>query len=187
MKVCKKCDSRFVESGECPYCQRDALAYKLDELQKFATKPPVVELWDQGEGDWLGIIIPLKSGVVLTNQVGGTACFHPSVEGIYLPLPPTYEQKDDPLYERTFEVYVPEMVQIFLDKQEMNHQFMPLDKVDAKQFSSSGTQLAEAWVPVRIRSFENDKARFASAASSSHEMLRPFEGCTAIIVYGNSD
>ena len=34
----------------------------------------------------VGLIILRPSGVLWTNQVGGTGCEHPYVEGIYVPL-----------------------------------------------------------------------------------------------------
>ncbi|TCI85584.1 DUF6210 family protein [Tenacibaculum sp. M341] len=34
----------------------------------------------------IGIIIEYPTGVLISNQIGGTSCLHPKVEGIYLPL-----------------------------------------------------------------------------------------------------
>ena len=44
---------------------------------------PLVELW---EGVGLGVIIEYPSGVLYSNQTGGTACRHPRVEGIFIPI-----------------------------------------------------------------------------------------------------
>jgi hypothetical protein len=44
---------------------------------------PVVRLW---EGVGLGVIIEYPSGVLYSNQTGGTACRQPSVEGVFVPL-----------------------------------------------------------------------------------------------------
>jgi len=33
-----------------------------------------------------GVIIPCRSGVIYTQQVGGIACLHPEVEGVFVPL-----------------------------------------------------------------------------------------------------
>ena len=44
---------------------------------------PKIEIWDSVG---LGIIIKYPSGVLVSNQTGGTACFHPSLEGVYLPI-----------------------------------------------------------------------------------------------------
>ena len=45
-----------------------------------------IELWDLGS-EYLGLIIPADTGISYTNQVGGTYCGHPVVEGFYVPLP----------------------------------------------------------------------------------------------------
>jgi len=42
---------------------------------------------DLGLFDGLGLIILHPSGVFFTNQAGGHGCFHPEVEGVFLPLP----------------------------------------------------------------------------------------------------
>lgn len=36
--------------------------------------------------DGLGLIISFPSGVIYTNQVGGYACLHPEIEGVFFPL-----------------------------------------------------------------------------------------------------
>lgn len=46
-------------------------------------KKPTVEL---SQFDGLGLIVLFPSGVIYTNQVGGFACFHPEVKGIFAPL-----------------------------------------------------------------------------------------------------
>jgi hypothetical protein len=44
---------------------------------------PVVELW---EGVGLGLIIEWPSGILFSNQTGGTSTLHPETEGIFVPL-----------------------------------------------------------------------------------------------------
>jgi len=48
---------------------------------------PSIEIWDTVG---LGIIIEFPTGVSISNQTGGTACLHPEIEGIYLPLANDY-------------------------------------------------------------------------------------------------
>jgi len=48
---------------------------------------PLIEIWDTVG---LGIIIEFPTGVLISNQTGGTACLHPKIEGIYLPLANDY-------------------------------------------------------------------------------------------------
>ena len=38
------------------------------------------------EGVGLGLIIAYPSGVIYSNQTGGTACLHPELEGVFIPL-----------------------------------------------------------------------------------------------------
>ena len=44
---------------------------------------PVVRLWSLYG---IGLIIPCASGVIISNQVGGYACDHPEIEGVFIPL-----------------------------------------------------------------------------------------------------
>ncbi len=48
---------------------------------------PLIEIWDSVG---LGIIIELPTGVMISNQTGGTSCLHPKIEGIFLPLSNDY-------------------------------------------------------------------------------------------------
>ncbi|HSJ76323.1 MAG TPA: DUF6210 family protein [Gemmatimonadales bacterium] len=44
---------------------------------------PVLEVW---EGVGLGLIIEWPSGVLFSNQTGGTSTLHPELEGVFLPI-----------------------------------------------------------------------------------------------------
>ncbi|KYF66073.1 DUF6210 family protein [Sorangium cellulosum] len=44
---------------------------------------PVVDL---GSAVGFGAIVSFPSGVLYSNQTGGTSCLHPEIEGIYVPL-----------------------------------------------------------------------------------------------------
>lgn len=50
---------------------------------------PLIEIWDSVG---LGIIIELPTGIMISNQTGGTACLHPKIEGIFLPLSNYYSE-----------------------------------------------------------------------------------------------
>lgn len=52
---------------------------------------PLIEIWDSVG---LGIIIEFPTGIMISNQTGGTACLHPKVEGIFLPLSNDYSEKN---------------------------------------------------------------------------------------------
>lgn len=49
-----------------------------------------IDLWDNESP---GLIIACKSGVTYTNQVGGYACRHPEIEGVFVPLPAGISEK----------------------------------------------------------------------------------------------
>jgi len=51
---------------------------------------PLIKIWDTVG---LGIIIEFSTGVIISNQTGGTACLHSKTEGIYLPLGNDYNQE----------------------------------------------------------------------------------------------
>jgi len=44
---------------------------------------PVVQLW---ESVGLGLIVEYPSGIIYSNQTGGTSCLHPEIEGAFVPL-----------------------------------------------------------------------------------------------------
>jgi hypothetical protein len=44
---------------------------------------PKIELWD---GIGLGAIVSYPTGVLYSNQTGGTSCLHPELEGAFVPL-----------------------------------------------------------------------------------------------------
>ena len=63
-------------------------------LFPYADKP-TVHLW-QSKG--LGLILSFDSGVLYSNQTGGYACYHPAVEGIYVPLIDEMVDQEQELY-----------------------------------------------------------------------------------------
>ncbi|SHF59946.1 hypothetical protein SAMN05444344_0717 [Tenacibaculum mesophilum] len=52
---------------------------------------PLIEIWDSVG---LGIIIEYPTGIMISNQTGGTACLHPKIEGIFLPLSNDYSKEN---------------------------------------------------------------------------------------------
>lgn len=64
---------------------------------------PVIELYDLVQPV---IIVEAPTGVIYTNQVGGTACRHPECEGYLLPLTPsrpfTGESAFDPFWGKAW-------------------------------------------------------------------------------------
>ena len=44
-----------------------------------------------------GLIIEFPSGVLYSNQTGGTSCLHPQIEGVFVPLRNEYQLPDGPI------------------------------------------------------------------------------------------
>lgn len=155
----------------------------------------LIELYDQ-EGD--GIIIPSSSGTTWTNQVGGIACFHPKMEGIYIPLGivKTFRGGTDPIesvckydpdqgpegtsYAHSYDEM---LVWQFLKSIGEHDQFRPLTEEEYelnRRLLGDDFYLAEAWVPVFVlKKAHADKVRT--------EALRPLAGMIGILTYPNSD
>ncbi|MGD1841030.1 MAG: DUF6210 family protein [Thermonemataceae bacterium] len=51
---------------------------------------PQIDIWDSVG---LGIIIEFPTGIMISNQTGGTACLHPKIEGVYFPLANDYSEE----------------------------------------------------------------------------------------------
>lgn len=45
----------------------------------------------------LGLIIECPTGIIYSNQVGGTSCLHPTLEGVYVPLRNDVDQENSTL------------------------------------------------------------------------------------------
>jgi hypothetical protein len=56
---------------------------------------PVIQLY---ESVGLGLIIEYPSGIIYSNQTGGTSCLHPEVEGVFVPLRNDIEAKEPRLF-----------------------------------------------------------------------------------------
>lgn len=134
---------------------------------------PLVELWDLPLG--LTLIVARPTGVNFTNQVGGIACFHPIVEGVLIPLHMRPMPPGDPLenyYESRLRPPLPEqrcaLIREWLEWADLVDVFEP----------RGDTELAEAWIPVRILREPHD---------GYLPMLGAFRGEAGILTYENSD
>lgn len=151
---------------------------------------PIVDLSIIESDGFFGILLPWRTGVIWQSQVGGTACFHPQLEGIYVPFEGrlygsgggTIDEKD-PLYDRV-ELYNVGLVWRFLNTFELNHSFAPIKTPEmlaevpgyGRDHLDQPYRLFEAWVPVFIDKHNTD-----------YPQLDSFKGSWGIIVYPNSD
>ncbi len=122
-----------------------------------------IQLWSS---TGVGIIISYPSGVIYSNQTGGTSCLHPECEGVYIHLADEYYKKgrgtasfedelmsyfEGPKHLGTgatsgLDEEDADFVDKILKKMELSH----CVQVDRKKLSKSH----EAWVYVKILSDE---------------------------------
>lgn len=149
-----------------------------------------IELWQQY--NFCGVIIPFASGIEWTNQVGGTACMHPVVEGIYLPLSlewtcgkchmprPFFKCKeDDPMYNVSefasgYSEKLNEQIRLIKKWLHANNLRATFQPPSVSFLDKHG--LHEAWIPLRIKSTDD-----------SPVVLDPFDTMECIFTYQNSD
>jgi hypothetical protein len=130
---------------------------------------PKIELFPF-DSDEVGIVIVCNSGIVWTNQSGGTTCADPEVEGIFVPL--FSSLREETLITLTDRWHAEtKYVKQFLEAEELNDVLEPADKTVIG---------GEAWVPVLIRTNLDDVPCWA-------ENLKPFAGSSGFLVYQNSD
>jgi uncharacterized protein DUF6210 len=137
------------------------------------------------EQDFFGLIYPCLSGFCWTNQVGGTQCGHPRLEGIYVPLPDVGPRSgENPMYdwyvisEESYQERALPIVQKFLATSEfLSEWFKPLESWDEVPPPKI---VAEAWVPVRCVEGSHDHYIF-------EQLLRPFFGKVVVLTHPNSD
>lgn len=131
----------------------------------------LVELYDLCYDYFFGLIVPMKTGIVWTNQVGGLSCCHPELEGIFIPLPGHWLPETDVLRDQWLEPeYNEHLVKEFLSKNDwLTSLFAPIPNPVAPL-----NQLGEAWIPVRIN-------------GHGDTLLDAFNDCDGVLTYANSD
>ena len=68
----------------------------INKSNDFQMNIPLIRLWNTGG---IGLILLYPSGIWYTNQTGGYSCFHPEVEGIFVPLVNEMYNQEKELYE----------------------------------------------------------------------------------------
>ena len=158
------------------HCALTALTFPPIEAPKPA------ELWEFGHPQFFGAIVEMRTGVRWSNQTGGTACGHPSTEGIFVPFisnAPGGSEDTSVFFNDYGLAYAPEKVTKFLRDLGIEEMFEPLTKEEA---DAGKYFISEAWVPVRIKKIEEPCYQFRGARP-----LLPFAGKIAIITHANSD
>ena len=157
-------------------------------MTKAATPQTIIDL--SGQERFFGCLVPCKTGVLWTNQVGGIANVHPEVEGFFVPLPSCWEPPGNPLEsisscDMPYDAEFQSMVTMFLSFVPLHFLFRPLDVDEFRRFCDcvGNNAIAEAWVPVRVLDFDCADL----AAHPYCDILEPLRGRDVILVYGNCD
>ncbi len=135
----------------------------------------LVRLWNT---NGIGIIIFCDSNVFYTNQVGGIACNHPMVEGVYVPLVERNIDLEEELmdyfskigwYCDGLEEGIAEHIDIILAKSSITKKV----KVDRELLKES----KEAWVYVKID----------NSIKELYPLFENFSSNSGILTWRNSD
>lgn len=186
----------------------DELAAKIAELLKQSknyeplptskTSPPIQLCYH--EGPFLGLVLLGRTGLVWTNQTGGTSCLQPQAEGFYLPLEASWMPDPDPLLNGAWD-YDPELVDKFLAGSEalgVLFEAPTLAEVEASEaeqgellgYTRGKPQVCEAWVPVKVRAVPDGPVPgrpFPYSEGWDEVLGQPYAGRMGFLTYPNSD
>lgn len=170
---------------------------------------PLVELWSMFWGDAL-FICRHDTGVLYTNQVGGTCCSHPTIEGFAVPIrvqkeelealsSSVYEQCWSELWgdldwddmrtttEKALEACGLDLV--FEPLRESNREAF-LAYAESIRFTSDRIWYAEAWLPVQVRADIDDPVGYGRSTPDkwpNATALMHLGGRWGILTWENSD
>ena len=138
----------------------------------------IVDIGSYCDSEMSYLIIPEKTGIKWSNQVGGHACAHPEIEGILIPVRLRMRDVED-IFEniwgdwngsRGYPFYLI-CFKEFMKRQEWET-FNWFSPVEEKDFDPKSW--GEAWIPLILN-------------STIYEAWNHFEGQKAILTYTNSD
>lgn len=144
------------------------------------------------EHAWTGLVVPLSTGVLWRTQAGGTACAHPEVEGIFIPLAGDLAEEEsfEDLQSRWMEAkdswryYADKVSPLFA---------VTADTVHLRALHETEWALAqlpsphrlrywgEAWIPVIVAEDPRENAWYM------HPHLEAVKDRLAFLTYPNSD
>lgn len=166
---------------------------------------PLVELWSVFWGDAL-FICRHDTGVLYTNQVGGTCCSHPTIEGFAIPI--RVQQKEelseslydececdefdwDDMRSRTQKALVAcGLDLVFEPLSDANRQAFLADIKSNNQYGPDRIWLAEAWLPVQVRADIDDPVGYGRSTPDkwpNHTALKDLAGRWGVLTWENSD
>jgi hypothetical protein len=169
--------NRWAGQYYLPKVQRKLVDPEQERFENLINQRPMIELWNN-TGCYLIVLKP--TGVWITNQVGGTACLHPCVEGILIPLTAkdpdsgcsNYYWNDNGLGDQSLAILDNYLRQITDGVITVN-----MDLCDKSY---------EAWVHVNIAEVDTTKDHLASA-HGFRTMFHDFGAGKGILTWQNSD
>jgi len=129
------------------------------------------------DSDYLGVFFKGETGVVYSNQTGGTACAQPQIEGFFVLLNGgAPEDEQDPFHDEWPHEYRkgdPERVEKLL-------RVLGYEKVfEAPSLSElAAEEIGEAWIPVKVKE---------DATGFNADPVEGLRGRVGILTYPNSD
>jgi len=124
-------------------------------------------------------VVPMKTGVIHTNQIGGGACLHPELEGILVPFNDDYEPED---YKLSLEYQLMEM---FAENGWGTIMPKQADEIDALLKTFPDTNCA---VVNRAKLEESHESWvWCNVTESEHSCLEGFGNVEVVLTWCNSD
>lgn len=131
--------------------------------------------------DYVGIFFPAETGIVYSNQVGGTACQHPRMEGFFVLLSAGASEQD-PFLDYSLSRYSTdhqEMVNALLRELGLDQDLEAPEPTECT--GGDPEMIGEAWIPVKVKTDGN------GWHSRSYGPLANLHGRVGILTYPNSD
>lgn len=136
----EKTESLLVASDHCEESGFLDMAQSLRTIADTLGQKVVVDLADQQ--NFGGLVVPWPgTGVLYTNQVGGTYCARPKEEGLYVPVWEPTSGSGDSLEDSWSEALFPSTVTTWLEENNFEDWF------ESWEDAARG---GEAWIPVRL-------------------------------------
>ena len=144
-----------------------------------------IELWGYNRD---GVIFPEKTGIIWSNQCGGTSCAHPEMEGIFVPLNTSIEDygEHDPFLDAWGSSYVEYLRDIpkiealwgFLVRVS-EEEFLQLIEKHSDITGRDFYECGEAWIPVKVIKIKD--------SYGNSTQFESFIDRVGILTYPNSD
>jgi len=133
--------------------------------------------------DVVGLVLPCKSGVYITNQTDGCCCRHPGVEGVFAPLPENIGGEglsEIWCHEHKTMVELADAIDAWIVKNVEECHYNPRHWMSFRvRRNDAPSRIEEAWVPVTL-------IQPKATASIELNFISGFSG-DAILTWPNSD